>query len=177
MRAKMHFKGMEVLRPLLALSKDALEDYARSQHLSWISDKSNADLRFDRNFLRQEIIPQLKTRWPDLDRSLARAGELCGELSDWMDVQAEMHIKQVAYSEDLNQGLSMRQLLLLDTPLRWAVLRYWLQNLGQLLPSHAHMLRIDQEILRSRWEARPRLKLGNYEIRRLKDRVFIIIPD
>src|ERR1043166_4002726 len=61
------------LRPLLALTRDALVAYARARKLSWIEAESNADLRYARNFLRREIAPLLRARFPGYPATLVRA--------------------------------------------------------------------------------------------------------
>ena len=47
--------GMPILRPLLGFTRPQLEDYAKKEKLNWITDESNEDNRYDRNFLRNEI--------------------------------------------------------------------------------------------------------------------------
>ena len=56
--------GYRLLRPLLDISREQLEEYATQHQLSWIEDDSNRDARFDRNFLRLDILPALYDRWP-----------------------------------------------------------------------------------------------------------------
>ena len=46
--------GPLLLRPLLALTRAQLADYANAQGLKWIEDVSNAELAYDRNFLRHQ---------------------------------------------------------------------------------------------------------------------------
>ena len=53
-----------LLRPLLEFSREQLEAFAKEQQLEWIEDESNNDSRFDRNFLRLQVIPLLQQRWP-----------------------------------------------------------------------------------------------------------------
>ena len=45
--------GMPILRPLLGFTRPQLEDYAKKEKLNWITDESNEDNRYDRNFLAQ----------------------------------------------------------------------------------------------------------------------------
>jgi hypothetical protein len=46
------------LRPLLSLERRQLLGWARAQGLRWIDDDSNADPRFDRNYLRlHQVLP------------------------------------------------------------------------------------------------------------------------
>ncbi|MGM0572056.1 MAG: tRNA lysidine(34) synthetase TilS, partial [Pseudomonadota bacterium] len=53
-------------RPLLAFSRGELQAWATEKGIDWVEDPSNTDERFDRNFLRQTIMPLLKARWPSL---------------------------------------------------------------------------------------------------------------
>jgi tRNA(Ile)-lysidine synthase len=63
----------ELLRPLLDLPRRSVRDYAAACELRWIEDPSNLGQRFDRNFLRHEILPRLAARWPGAQGGLARA--------------------------------------------------------------------------------------------------------
>ena len=67
------------LRPLLDLSRQQLEAYAAEHRLRWIEDESNAASRHDRNFLRQEILPLLQTRWPHFSAARALSPVLGGQ--------------------------------------------------------------------------------------------------
>jgi tRNA(Ile)-lysidine synthase len=62
-----------LLRPLLALPRAALEQYAVTWQLDWVEDPANADLRFDRNYLRHAVLPPLRARWPGIDRAVTAA--------------------------------------------------------------------------------------------------------
>ena len=62
----------QFLRPLLNLSRADLVTYAEAIKATWIEDPSNDDTRFDRNFLRHEVIPLLQKRWPRMVQALLR---------------------------------------------------------------------------------------------------------
>lgn len=61
-------------RPLLALPRTALKDYAAARAMSWIEDPSNAQTDPDRNYLRHTVLPACRVRWPDAVAGLARSG-------------------------------------------------------------------------------------------------------
>jgi tRNA(Ile)-lysidine synthase len=63
----------ELVRPLLEHPRSALEAWAGARGLLWIDDDSNADVRFERNYLRHEVLPALRRQWPDVALRLARA--------------------------------------------------------------------------------------------------------
>lgn len=58
-------------RPLLNYSKEQILDYLLSIHQPFITDSSNLKSDVKRNFIRNEIIPLIRTRWPALTKSLA----------------------------------------------------------------------------------------------------------
>jgi tRNA(Ile)-lysidine synthase len=60
-------------RPFLGCSRSDITAYAVEQGLSWVTDPSNEDRRYDRNFLRHEIIRPLAARWPASGRNIDRA--------------------------------------------------------------------------------------------------------
>jgi tRNA(Ile)-lysidine synthase len=62
-------------RPLLAVPRAELRARAERHGWCWIEDPSNGDTALRRNYLRQEILPQLTARWPAAAETLARAAQ------------------------------------------------------------------------------------------------------
>lgn len=62
-----------LLRPLLAVPRQAIVAYARANRLPWIEDESNADEALTRNFIRRRVGPLLASRFPRWREALARA--------------------------------------------------------------------------------------------------------
>ncbi len=77
MRPWRRFGAGTLWRPLLGIGRDALLAYARAHGLAWIDDPSNDDDAFDRNFLRNGVMPLLRKRWPQADAVFARSAALC----------------------------------------------------------------------------------------------------
>ena len=63
-----------IVRPLLHTPRSELEAYAREHKLNWITDDSNADTHYLRNFLRQDILPRIEARVPAWRVTLAQIG-------------------------------------------------------------------------------------------------------
>lgn len=57
--------NQNIVRPLLSFSRDDIEDYAKTNHLKWREDSSNASTKYLRNKLRHDVIPVLKDINPD----------------------------------------------------------------------------------------------------------------
>ncbi len=60
-------------RPLLDVSRVEIAAWADARGLRWVDDDSNADARFDRNFIRRDVMPVLHRRWPDAALRLQHA--------------------------------------------------------------------------------------------------------
>ena len=74
-----------LLRPLLHVSRARITAYAQQHHLSWIEDESNLDQKMTRNYLRQQVIPELENRWPDLKATLMASLQRDAEVGRLLD--------------------------------------------------------------------------------------------
>ncbi|WP_422359806.1 tRNA lysidine(34) synthetase TilS [Reichenbachiella sp.] len=63
-------KNDQIRRPLLSISKEDIEAYARTHELQWREDASNQDDKYSRNRLRLNVIPELKQLNPGLEQTL-----------------------------------------------------------------------------------------------------------
>ena len=79
-------------RPFLHHSKADILTYATQQGLNWIEDESNLSLKFDRNYIRHQIMPVLAKRWPQASRQLQRSVQNCRDDQQLLDELAEMDL-------------------------------------------------------------------------------------
>ena len=139
-------------RPLLDVPRAALLAHATSQRLHWLEDPANADADFDRNFLRNAVLPLLRQRWPDAAGSLARSAALSAQASDLL--AAEDAAALAAARRDPHT-LDIDALLALPPARRARVLRRWIATL-QLPPLPASgIARIEHDLLAARQDATP----------------------
>ncbi|MBL4861716.1 MAG: tRNA lysidine(34) synthetase TilS, partial [Crocinitomicaceae bacterium] len=88
-----------IIRPLLHFSKEDLKKYANSTGIEWREDISNANSKYRRNLLRNEIIPFLKKGIPELSESVKilvhafqeKQGELESSVQSDVDTLLENH--------------------------------------------------------------------------------------
>lgn len=66
----MQYDNGFVLRPLLSTPREDIEQYLHIAGIEYVTDSTNQESEYRRNFLRNEVIPLLLTRWPDLKRTL-----------------------------------------------------------------------------------------------------------
>ncbi len=64
-------KRGKIIRPLLAVTRDEIEDYLSSENIKFITDSSNADVNFLRNKIRREILPVVRSGInPQVDKAI-----------------------------------------------------------------------------------------------------------
>lgn len=64
-------KNNYIIRPLLTFTRTEILAYAKENHLKWCEDSSNASVKYQRNQLRHELIPVLKTIYPSIIDALS----------------------------------------------------------------------------------------------------------
>lgn len=127
-------------RPLLRLSRDELEAYAREHKLKWIEDPSNRSSKYRRNAIRKSVLPKLESIQPGATANLARSAELLAQAQLLLDRLAQQDGKKIHNPK--SNALSVQPLLALNTANPVAannVLRYWLKVAGLTMPSHERL--------------------------------------
>lgn len=170
MRELTPFAPGQLWRPLLHTPRATIRAYAAAQGLAWIDDPHNADPRYARSWLRAEILPRLAQRWPQAAESLARAAQHAREATELLDTLAADDLR--AQGETHDAALSVSQLLALPAARRNNLLRYWLAQQGREPPSTQQLARLVREVLRARADTQPLLRIGDYELRRYRDRLY-----
>ena len=150
-------------RPLLDIAQDELREYARTHQLHWIDDPSNADASFDRNFLRNEVMPLLRQRWPHATNSFARSAGLVGSTVDMLEGD-DAHLLDVSRLPDGTLEIGMLEIM--PDARRARILRRWIGELG-LPPLPASGIdAIERDMLGAREDASPCFEWAGSRIRR-----------
>ena len=69
----------KIWRPLLSFHRPQIVQYLNEKNLTYVTDSTNLQSDYRRNFLRNEIIPSLRSRWPGFDKALDRSIALLRE--------------------------------------------------------------------------------------------------
>ncbi|WP_419421152.1 tRNA lysidine(34) synthetase TilS [Legionella sp. D16C41] len=160
-----------VARPLLAHSRSILEDYAKQQKLIWIEDESNLDCSYTRNFLRQQVIPLIQTRWLSLNTNLARTAHHCQ--------QAQSNLYDLACTDypnlnEIKNKLALEPLKKLNLARKQNVLRAWLKKNITYLPDTKVFNRLIHEVLEASEDKIPELSWKDTCIYRYKNTLYLV---
>lgn len=179
MPSKLSLGKYTLLRPLLSFRRETLEAWARDHELHWIDDESNQDVAYDRNFIRQKILPLLHARWPHFSDSVVRSALLCGEQEQLLDECLSDLLDKLVLPDG---SMVVQSFSEMSDVCRSALLRRWISKQHGKMPSHRVIQCLCKEVIFARDDATPCLRLDNKEIRRYRERLYLIpflppIPD
>ncbi|HWR95404.1 MAG TPA: tRNA lysidine(34) synthetase TilS, partial [Arenimonas sp.] len=159
-----------VWRPLLHCPRSELAAYAQTHRLDWIEDSSNADVRFDRNFIRHRILPELAQRFPNAAQRLAHSAALLMADADLLQPLIASH---VAYC--LQDGnLDVARLRALEPAMQAHVIRQWLLHNGQPMPASAALTEFIRQLAVARSADDTQLACADYALRVWNGNVFLV---
>ncbi len=164
-----------LVRPFLSAEKPAIgrreiEQYAELNDLNWIEDESNLDTRFDRNFLRQQVLPLLTQRWPELSSAVSRSAKLCAQQQQLLDEVTETKLVDVM---DDDKRLHIAKLNKCTVLWQKQIIRYWLDSMQASMPTEAVLGEI-QAVLRAREDATPVVQWQRWQVRRFQDYLYCL---
>ena len=167
------FAGGWLARPFIDVSRAALEAYAAEYDLRWVDDPSNADLRFDRNYLRHDVIPALEQRWPGVVERLARSAELASEAASLLDELAATDLQSIG---DRAARIDIAGLLTLSNARQRNLLRHAVRQAGLPAPGAARLATVLESVLQAREDAQPRVAWQGAEARRYRGKLYLLPP-
>jgi len=174
MKSARTFAHGYLFRPFLNIPRDHLVEYAKQHQLKWVEDTSNQDLQYERNFLRNEILPKLKERWPQVGNNIRRTAENCAESEQLLEMLlADTLIRCQGQHLDT---LSITQLKQLDDKAQRQVIRCWLDKLGFRLPSRKKIQQLQHDMLYSAYDRNPVIAWEGVELRRYQDELYAMPP-
>lgn len=73
-----------IIRPLIDFKREDIDEYIEKNSLPYVTDESNFDGEFSRNFIRLEVLPLIKSRFPFVEESVKRTKEILGEEEEFL---------------------------------------------------------------------------------------------
>lgn len=159
-----------LFRPLLNVPRKCLEDYADSRGLDWVEDPSNLDESFDRNFIRQGLLPQIEQRFRGAKNAISRASQHC-ELASREQASKASSLLQDAHMT--SGALSLKALSTLQRHEVELVFRAWLKSYNLVL-SRIQLAELTAQFLNSNPNRVPSYRVGDRVISRYKGRAYIL---
>ena len=103
-----------IVRPMLTLTRQEIEDFLKEQSIEFVTDHTNTDTRFRRNKIRHDVLPLLRSINPSVDQAIADtmqhlSGTAC--LAEY----AVNHLRNIL-CKDVDKGIDIDKTTLLSLP-------------------------------------------------------------
>lgn len=117
-----------LIRPMLCATKQEILTYAKTHQINYREDSSNVEVKYKRNFIRHQIVPQLKVLNPAIEETLLTSIQFFKQSAEIVKYVAQEKFKDICKQEE--QTLLIHIQKLLDEPFKETLLFEWLFNKG-----------------------------------------------
>lgn len=150
-------------RPLINITREQIEQFADEFAITHITDDSNSDERFDRNFLRHQVMPLLTMRFQGFEKSAARSIRLLQKQQSLLDEYTQSDLEQC---QNLRGGLSCESVAKFSEARQANLVRAWLNQFTHQLPSENQLQQIIEQGLTAKADAQLKICLQSGDVRR-----------
>ncbi len=91
-----------IVRPLLPVSSEEIYAYLKTHGIEWREDSTNADVSYSRNYIRHELMPRVRIKFPMAGDALLSLSQIAGETTAMIDAMVtEKYGPLVEYREGI----------------------------------------------------------------------------
>lgn len=130
-------KQNSMIRPLLFVTKEDIRIYATENKLEFREDSSNQEVKYKRNFIRHQIVPELKKLNPAIEDTIHTSVQFFKQSADIVIEYAALKFQTICKEE--NNQLFIDIKLLLSEKQKETLLFEWLYD-KQFKTSQIHQL-------------------------------------
>ncbi len=149
-------------RPLLNVSRAALEAWLQAEKVQWISDPSNQHLSLDRNYLRGSIFPQLEEHWPGV---LPRLYQSARHMREQGTVLRELLRSHAGYQPIDHFTLRLQGMDAASLLIKAEIIRNWARENGAGPPPRARLREFLTQLHSHREDSQAEIRWGEWLIK------------
>ena len=86
-------EDLHIVRPILHTEKSAILSYCVENSIAFVTDSTNADTAYARNYIRSELTPKMRELQPNLSAVFARLSSSAAEADDFITAEAKKFIE------------------------------------------------------------------------------------
>lgn len=112
------YRRGEIIRPIIEISREEIEEYCSENGLSYVTDSTNCEMIYTRNKIRLDLIPKIRNDFnPGFITTVTKNAGLMSEELDYIENQADLvygKVKDgVILLEDLNCHIAIKRRVIL----------------------------------------------------------------
>jgi tRNA(Ile)-lysidine synthase len=162
--------NLHVARPLLDVSRQEIEGYAKRRKLQWMEDESNTDIHYLRNFLRSDILPRMAPRVPGYRATLTRAAANLADAAELLDDLALLDSRDCLRDDTLLVA-GLQQLSVVRAG---NLLRHFLARAEITMPDRRALDEALRQALNAKQDARVNIDLGSHRLHRFEGALHLV---
>lgn len=103
-------KYKKIVRPLLGVNRDTIEQYVDAHAIPYVTDPSNSDTAYDRNWLRHCLIPTIMGRNSIADINILKAMAIQDETTELIGDLAEIDLERCTNNDGTLDWFKLKEL-------------------------------------------------------------------
>ena len=163
-----------VVRPFLSVSRAELAEYAAHFGLNYVEDESNNDIRYDRNYLRKEVIPAILKRWPVALKQISRLSSLVSKEQALLNSYGLGDLQSCDLRDErMGSSIEFSKFFAWPENRRFHVIRTWAKAKAHTIPLGEHLEHLGG-FLNAKADRCPRLEWGDACLSRFRNRLYLL---
>ena len=158
-----------LVRPFLKLAKYDLIEIAKNKKLKYVEDDSNDDIKFDRNYLRMEVLTKISERWPNYRKSFSKYIDNHKTSYEFLRETSTQELKNILDGENIR----LEKLKEYESNYQKILILSWLELKKCKLPNSQVLDELTNTFLNANKSSQPKFiwgskEKGNYVCLRIK---------
>ncbi|MFA5760040.1 MAG: tRNA lysidine(34) synthetase TilS [Clostridia bacterium] len=87
------------IRPMLDTSKLKIEEYIKENQIPFVEDITNTDCSYARNYIRHRIMPVIKEKWGNAEKTIINFGKICREDDEY--IKSQINFNAIIYENNI----------------------------------------------------------------------------
>ena len=162
-----------LLRPLLNINKSIINNYITQQDLNYIDDPSNADNKFERNWLRNILLPIIAKRHEKILDSIYNSQLHLIEAKELLEDLAFVDFKKVCSKR--HNRIIISELNKLSISRKINCIRVWLQKKNVVLPNRKQLKELMTQLMNIKQGKHPECCWQQYCVKAYNNELYLII--
>jgi len=138
-----NFGKGRALRPLLKFSRQELLNYAKQHQLKWIEDPSNRQSEYRRNFIRNDVLSLIRSKWSSVSQSIAQFSNIAKQQVEILDEVAEQDLLDLHINLE---SLCLNKLIDLSLARQNNLLHFWVRRITNQSPSFGEIAEVFKQL-------------------------------
>lgn len=106
-----------LIRPMLFAGKEQIFEYVVENQIIWREDSSNESNKYQRNLIRNEVVPLLKKINPNLENTMQQTIERVAAVEEIFEQEMRMLRKQITWSDSQATFVNYKAIQTLSQPM------------------------------------------------------------